>query len=56
MDPVRDASVDKTIQPNGITYEEATKQVYDIYALMPEYTRQLMKIYIKYLRLLKGLQ
>ena len=54
MDPIRDASVDKTMQANGITYEEATKHVYD--ALMPEYTRELMKIYIKYLRLLKGLQ
>ena len=49
-----DASVDKTMQANGITYEEATKHVYD--ALMPEYTRELMKIYMKYLRLLKGLQ
>ena len=42
------------MQANGITYEEATKHVYD--ALMPEYTRKLMKTYIKYLRLLKGLQ
>ena len=53
-DPIRDASVDKTMQANGITYEKATKHVYDV--LMPEYTRELMKIYIKYLRLLKGLQ
>ena len=44
MDPIRDASVDKTMQEN----------VYD--ALMPDYTKELMKIYIKYLRLLKGLQ
>ena len=44
MDPIRDASVDKTMQAN----------VYD--ALMPEYTRKLMKICIKYLRLLKSLQ
>ena len=54
MDPIRDASVDKTMQANGSTHEEATKHVYD--ALMPEYTKELMKIYIKYLRLLKGLQ
>ena len=54
MDPIRDASVDKTMQANEITYEEATKHVYD--ALMPDYTKELMKIYIKYLRLLKGLQ
>ena len=46
MDPIRDGSVDKTMQANGITYEEATKHVYD--ALMPEYTRELMKIYIVY--------
>ena len=44
MGPIRDASVDKTMQEN----------VYD--ALMPDYTKELMKIYIKYLRLLKGLQ
>ena len=44
MDPIRDASVDKTMQANGITYEEATKHVYD--ALMPDYTKELMKIYI----------
>ena len=44
MDPIRDASVDKTMQEN----------VYD--ALMPEYTRELMKIYIKYLRLSKDVQ
>ena len=54
MDPIRDASVAKTMQANGITDEEATKHVYD--ALMPDYTKELMKIYIKYLRLLKGLQ
>ena len=53
MDPIRDASVDKTMQANGITYEEATKHVYDV--LMPEYTRELIQIYIKYLRLLKSL-
>ena len=29
MDPRRDASVNKTIQTNGITYEEATKHVYN---------------------------
>ena len=51
---VKPDSPGKTVQANGITYEEATKHVYD--ALMPEYTRELMKIYIKYLRLLKGLQ
>ena len=59
MDPIRDASIDKTMQVNGSTHEEATKHVYD--ALMPEYTFEytfvyMMKIYIKYLRLLKGLQ
>ena len=53
MDPIRDASVDKTMQANGITYEEVTKHDYD--ALMPDYAKELMKIYIKYLRLLKGL-
>ena len=37
MDPIRDASVGKTMQTNGITYEETTKHVYD--ALMPEYTK-----------------
>ena len=37
MDPIRDASVDKTMQANGITYEEATKYVYD--ALTPDYTK-----------------
>ena len=42
------------MQENGITYEEATKHVYN--ALMPEYTKELMKIYNKHLRLLKGLQ
>ena len=51
---VKPDSPGKTVQANGITYEEATKHVYDV--LMPEYTRELMKIYIKYLRLLKGLQ
>ena len=54
MDPIRDASVDKTMQANGITYEEGTNHVYN--ALMPEYTRELMKIYIKYLRLSKDVQ
>ena len=54
LDPIHDVSVDKTMQANGITYEEATKHVCD--ALMSEYTKELMKIYIKYLRLLKGLQ
>ena len=29
MDPIREASVDKTKQENGITYEEATKHVCD---------------------------
>ena len=29
MDPIRDATVDKTMQANGITYEEVTKHVYD---------------------------
>ena len=51
--PIRDASVDKTMQANGITYEEATKHVYD--ALRLEYAKKLMKIYIKDLRFLKVL-
>ena len=34
------------MQENGITYEEATKHVYD--ALMPEYTKEFMKIYKKH--------
>ena len=54
MDPIREASVNKTMQANGIIYEEAKKHVYD--ALMPDYTKELMQIYIKYLRLLKELQ
>ena len=54
MDPIRDASIDKTMQEDEITHEEATKHVYD--ALMPTYTKELMKVYKKYLRLLKGLQ
>ena len=49
MDPIRDATVDKTMQANGITYEEVTKHVYD--ALLPDYTKELMKIYIKYLKI-----
>ena len=54
MDHIRDASIDKTVQANGITYDESTKHAYD--ALMLQYTKELMKIYIKYLRLLKDLQ
>ena len=54
MDPIRDASIDKTMQEDEITHEEATKHVYD--ALVPAYTKELMKVYKKYLRLLKGLQ
>ena len=54
MDPMRDASIDKTMQEDEITHEEATKHVYD--ALMPAYSRELMNVYKKYLRLLKGLQ
>ena len=53
MDFIRDASVDKTMQAIRISYEEATKHVYD--ALLPEYLKELMKIYTKFLRLLKGL-
>ena len=53
MDPIRDASIDKTMQEDEITHEEATKYVYD--ALVPAYTRELMKVYKKYLRLLKYL-
>ena len=41
MEHIRDASIDKTMQEDEITYEEATKHVYD--ALMPAYTRELMK-------------
>ena len=29
MDPIRDASIDKTMQKDEITHEEATKHVYD---------------------------
>ena len=54
MDPIRDASIDKIMQEDQITHEEATKHVYD--ALVPAYTKELMKVYKKYLRLLKGLQ
>ena len=54
MDPIRDASIDKTMQENEITHEEATKHVYD--ALMPTYTKELMTAYKKVLRLLKCLQ
>ena len=38
MDPIRDASIDKTMQEDEITHEEATKHVYD--ALMPTYTKE----------------
>ena len=54
MDPIRDASIDKIMQKDEITHEEVTKDVYD--ALVPAYTKELMKVYKKYLRLLKGLQ
>ena len=54
MESIRDASIDKTIQENEITHEKATKHVYD--ALMPTYTKEFMKVYKKYLRLLKDLQ
>ena len=54
MDAIRDASIDKTMQEDEITHEEAPKHVYD--ALMPAYTKELMKVYKKYIRLLKGLQ
>ena len=54
MYPICDASIDKTMQENEITHEEATKHIYD--ALVPAYTKEFMKVYKKYLRLLKGLQ
>ena len=54
MDPMRDASIDKIMQEDEISNEEATKHVYD--ALVPAYTKELMKVYKKYLRLLKGFQ
>ena len=54
MDPMRDASIDKIMQEDEITHEEVTKHVYD--ALVPAYTKELMKVYKKYLRLLKGFQ
>ena len=38
MDPIRDASIDKIMQKDEITHEEATKHVYD--ALMPTYTKE----------------
>ena len=47
MDPMRDASIHKTMQEDEITNEEATKYVYD--TLMPAYTNELMKVYKKYL-------
>ena len=46
MDPIRDAYIDKTVQEDEITHEEASKQVYD--ALMHAYTKELMKVYNKY--------
>ena len=45
MDPIRDASIDKTMQEDEITHAEAAKHVYD--ALMPAYTKELMKVYKK---------
>ena len=36
---LRDALIDKTMEENGITYEEATKHVCG--ALMPRYTKEL---------------
>ena len=38
MEPIRDASIDKTMQKDEITHEEAIKHVYD--ALMPTYTKE----------------
>ena len=32
MDPIRDASIDKTVQEDEITHEEATKHVYDAFS------------------------
>ena len=46
MDPIRDSSIDKTMQEEEITHEEATKHVYD--ALMPAYTKELIKVCKKY--------
>ena len=54
MDLIRDSSIDKTMQEDEITHEEATKHVYD--AFMLSYTKELLKVYKKYIRLLKGLQ
>ena len=51
MDPIRNASIDKIMQEDDITHEEATKHVYD--SLVPAYTKELMKVYK---RSLKGLQ
>ena len=42
MDHIRDASIDKIMQKDEITHEEATKHVYD--ALVPAYTKELMKV------------
>ena len=42
------------MQEDEITHEEATKDVYD--AWVPACTKELMKVYKKYHRLLKGLQ
>ena len=42
------------MKEDDITHEEATKHVYD--DLVPLYRKELMKVYKKYLRLLKGLQ
>ena len=38
MDPIRDASIDKTVQEDEITHEDSTKHVYD--ALRPVYIRR----------------
>ena len=46
MDPIRGASIDNITLEDGITNEEATKHVYD--ALVPAYTKELMKVYKKY--------
>ena len=54
MDPIRDASIEITMQEDEFTLEEATKHVY--VALNLAYSKELMKVYKKYLRLLKGLQ
>ena len=53
MDPIRDASIDKTMQGDEITHEEASKFLWCLDAWIYEGIDESIR---KYLRLLKGLQ